>query len=97
MPAKRSKNHGGARPNAGRKKKAVEQGIADLMSESFPMEDRHRVVRALYFKAEEGDSKAAALLFAYTYGKPKESVEHSGEIKSGIPVLNVILSNGKTN
>jgi hypothetical protein len=37
--------------------------------------------------AKTGDAKAAALLFAYRFGKPKEQVEHSGKIDTGITVV----------
>lgn len=74
---------GGKKGRSGRKSKAEEMGLAPLLNEAFPIEDRKAVIENLRRIATGHDDKvavsAANLLLAYTYGKPKESVEHSGK------------------
>ena len=41
----------------------------------------HDILVALYKKAKRGDVRAAELLLERAYGKPKQPIEHSGEIK----------------
>lgn len=71
-------NTGGARPGAGRKPKEVEAGLMELLRKCWTEEDREACVRKMGEKAKGGDREAFALLMAYTYGKPKERVEHTG-------------------
>lgn len=51
------------------------------MEASWPASLRRRVVSALHKSAVGGNVKAAALLFGYTYGTPRQVVEHEGEIE----------------
>ena len=73
-------NNGGKRTNSGRKSKAEELGLADLLDRVWDVKKREEVITALHKKAKLGNEKAAALLLAYAYGKPKDTVEHGGEI-----------------
>lgn len=75
--------HGGARPGAGRKRKADEQALAELMAEAWPREQRIAVLRALATAAVAGDVKAAQLLMEHAYGKPRQAVEldQAGELR----------------
>jgi hypothetical protein len=76
----RAKN-GGARPGAGRKRKADELELQSLLIEAWPLNERRLTLEKLALKAR-GDTKdsieAARLLLAYTYGKPIDRQEVSG-------------------
>lgn len=69
----RGKN-GGKRPGAGRKSKAEEFGLAALLDECWTRAERKEVIRTLYLAAKKGNERAAALLLAYAYGKPHETI-----------------------
>lgn len=74
---------GGARPGAGRKPKFQDLDLQGLLSDTWPREKRHAAFTRLAEKADSdrGDSiEAIKLLLAYSYGKPIERQEHSGEI-----------------
>lgn len=82
----RAKN-GGKRPGAGRKTKAEEMGLAALLNECFSLDERKKLIKALVKAALRSpmiDMDAAKLLLAYTFGKPKETVQHQGEIMATI-------------
>ena len=69
---------GGARPNAGRKPKADEQRIRDLVS---PYRDQTitTVVEIMLSGEKDADRLSAAkLLLAYDFGTPKQFIEQSG-------------------
>lgn len=70
------KGVGGKKGRSGRKSKAEEMGLANLLDRVWTTPDRENVVRSLHSKAVEGNEKAAALLLSYAYGKPTERVEH---------------------
>lgn len=84
----RAKN-GGKRANAGRKSKAEELGLTDLLDRVWGLAEREAVIIALHRKARAGNEKAASLLLAYAYGKPKETLEHGGEIAHTHKVVRV--------
>ena len=73
--------HGGARLNAGRKRKVEELEIHGLLSEAWPMARRRLAIEKLADLAES-DSKSAVeaskTLLAYAYGKPIDRKEISG-------------------
>lgn len=81
-------NHGGRRANSGRKSKAKELGLAEILDRIWTLGDRYEVIQALNEKAKAGNEKAAALLLAYAYGKPTERVEHSNP--DGSPLLSPV-------
>jgi hypothetical protein len=82
---------GGKRPNSGRKSKAEEMGLAALLEQSFGLEERRAVIQNLTTIAKGTDFKAAvsasALLLGYTFGKPTEKHEHSGQDGDAIEVV----------
>ena len=70
-------NHGGVRPGAGRKSKADEERIRDLVS---PYRDQtiQVVVDIMQNAEKDADRLAAAkLLMAYDWGTPKQSIDHT--------------------
>lgn len=71
---------GGRRPGAGRKSKAEELGLRRLLDRCWTGDDRVKCVKALAKKAGGGDMEATKLLFAYAFGKPKESQELKGKL-----------------
>lgn len=74
--------HGGKRPGAGRKPKTEEISLAALLNECFTLEERKKLIKGLVKTALRFpmiDMDAAKLLLAYTFGKPKETVQHQGE------------------
>lgn len=79
----RRKNNGGARPNAGRPRRAQELELHGLMAEAWPIEKRRAAIENMA-EIAQGESKTAVsafqILAAYAYGKPLERREHSGEV-----------------
>lgn len=67
--------HGGNRPGAGRKTKAESAGLDGVLTECWTRAERKACVRRLAEKAALGEMEAIKLLFAYTFGKPKEQVD----------------------
>lgn len=68
-----AKNHGGARPGAGRKRKVEEQALIERLS---PLDDT--AYQALEKALKSGESWAVKLFFDYRYGKPVQRQEISG-------------------
>lgn len=68
----RKPTRGGRRLGAGRKSKAEEVGLNSLLNEAISQAERKAIIRDLVSQAKGGNIKAAALLLAYIYGKPKE-------------------------
>ena len=66
---------GGARPGAGRKPKADEQELVDKLK---PMDAI--ALAALQEGVEKKDYQFLKLFMDYRFGKPKEKVEHSGDM-----------------
>lgn len=84
------RKNGGKRSNAGRKSKAEELGLIALLEECFTLADRKKVLLALVKEAKRApqvNMEAAKLLLAYTYGKPKESVEIDGKLKHEVALI----------
>jgi hypothetical protein len=78
--------NGGRRPGAGRKSKAEEAGLQQLLEEAWLPKERIAVIKQLNIQAKKGNVKAATLLLAYAYGKPKVQIEHSGKDGEAIPI-----------
>lgn len=85
--------HGGVRPGSGRKSKAEELGLAELLNDAWPPDKQRACIRKL---AQDAVSPMAAvrhparlMLFSYAFGKPKErhEVEHAGEIVQIVEVM----------
>ena len=86
---------GGARPNSGRKSKAEEMGLVALLDKCFTQKDRESCIQKLAEDCQSEDfherNESRKLLLAYTFGKPTEKHEHSGE--GGGPItLNVLYA-----
>jgi hypothetical protein len=69
------KKNGGKRSGSGRKSKAEEMGLVSLLDECWTLAQRKECVKKLAQLASVGDMDAIKLLMAYTFGKPKESVD----------------------
>lgn len=93
MPDKR-KNNGGKRPGAGRKPKADEEELLEILEQAWPKKDVIAAIKAIAERAMMGDLAALTLLLAYKYGKPKEKHELSGPDGSP-PVVNLIIETAK--
>lgn len=65
------KSKGGARKGAGRKSKAEELGLSDLMDSVGPTD---AILQSLHKLALKGNVEAMKLWLGYKFGKPKESV-----------------------
>ena len=78
---------GGARPGAGRKPKADEERLRDLLSPYMP-DAIEKVVEIMRNGKQQKDQLAAAkLLIEYQFGKPKQQTDlTSGGEKISIPV-----------
>ncbi len=73
MPDGRIRN-GGARPGAGRKAKAAERELRQLLKKSWPQEDREEAFRQASQRAALGSLDALKFLSAYAFGKPVQRV-----------------------
>lgn len=75
-------NSGGKKGRSGRKSKAEELGLKALLDKCWTKADREECIRSLARTANNSSHDdrmdAIKLLMSYTYGKPKESIEHSG-------------------
>lgn len=67
-------NRGGARPGAGRPRRAEEQDIINLLDKHI---DRDVVVLKLLEKIKQGDGKMITLYMNYVYGKPVQTVNQT--------------------
>lgn len=70
---------GGKKGRSGRPSKAALMGLAALLDKCWTPADREKCISTLAAKANQGDMDAVKLLMAYTFGKPVERKEHSGE------------------
>ena len=66
------KNNGGARPNSGRPKKADEIKKIEMMDSVCPP---YEMWRALYRKAEKGDTKAIQFWLEHRFGKAPNKID----------------------
>lgn len=74
MPGQKG-NRGGQKGRSGRKSRAEELGLTSLLDGCWTQAQREEVVNALYLAAIGGNVPAAALLMAYAYGKPTETIK----------------------
>ena len=70
---------GGKRPGAGRKPNDLRAELPALLDEAIPRADRVAILREQVQAAKNGNTKAAALVLAYLYGKPVDRIESTGE------------------
>ena len=71
-----AKGHGGARPGAGRKPKAVEIELIERIDNLIDKDQAIERLRDLVF---EGNFNAIKLYLEYRFGKPKETVHNINE------------------
>jgi hypothetical protein len=76
-------NSGGKKGRSGRKSKAEELGLAALLDKCWTVADREKCLRALAKTANDPLSSdrmdAVKLLMGYSFGKPTEKKEITGE------------------
>lgn len=80
----------GIKGRSGRKSKAEEAGVAELIDSAVTAEDWRVIFRKLRDKAKRGDILATRLLAEYRFGKPHQSVELTG--RGGGPVEHTVFS-----
>jgi hypothetical protein len=73
-------NRGGARENAGRKRKTDEIALIERLS---PMDDL--ALKLLNDKLEDGDMAALKMFMEYRWSKPKQEVSVDGDLLLSIP------------
>jgi hypothetical protein len=87
------KSNGGKRQGAGRKSKAAELGLAELIDSVWSIQDQKKVFKQLADDCSDIDfhvrHESRKLLFSYKFGKPKESMDvtSNGETVQTILVL----------
>lgn len=91
------KGVGGKKGRSGRKSKAEELGVQEWFDKNLKDADRIQIVNNLVLIAKGDDAKAAvsaaSMLFGYSFGKPKERVEHSNPDGSALlaPVVDALI------
>jgi hypothetical protein len=65
---------------SGRKGKAAEMGLSELLNLAWPVERRLAFFRQLTQMAEGGNLEAGKLLLGYTFGKAPETVNMKGDV-----------------
>jgi hypothetical protein len=76
--------HGGARQGAGRKKKASDLTLKELLDGAWPDSRKEKAIEAQAKLAEQGDTRAFLALMAYTFGRPIEHHEIAGPLAGGV-------------
>lgn len=79
---------GGKRGRSGRKSKAEELGLAQLLDKCWTQAHREECITRLSAMARTGNLDAMKLLLAYAYGKPVERRELTGA--DGAPVKFIV-------
>lgn len=85
----------GNKASPGRKTNYEHQALQELLKQTITPDERIAVFRTLTTNAIAGDVKAATLLLAYLYGKPKENIEVTNSTEGQAPtsvVFNVLPS-----
>lgn len=77
---------GGPRPGSGRKSKAEEAGLNELIDSVWPEEKKRKFFESLVRRAMNGNMFAAKLLLEHRYGKPRQRVELGGANGQPIPI-----------
>jgi len=77
---------GGQKGRSGRKSKAEEMGLQQLLDECWTLDERKECVRKLSVRASKGDLESIKLLLAYTYGKPVDRKEITGPDGGAVPI-----------
>lgn len=64
-----------------RKLPEIDKLLAEVLGELEGDSVARQILEAMVKQAKKGDVRAAELLLERAYGKPKQPIEHSGEIK----------------
>lgn len=81
--------NGGARPGAGRKKKAVVEEQAnrrDVLLEVFSPDEWREIARQVRDQAKGGNLVAVLPYLPYLLGSPRQELNVSGEVKATISI-----------
>jgi hypothetical protein len=78
---------GGYRPGGGRKSKAEELGIANLIEDVIGDAGKKAIVKKLYDMAIKGSFPHHQLLMYYTFGKPTDKIQISGDMDNPLTYL----------
>lgn len=70
-------------------------GLVALLNKCWTLDQREACISKLATLAEEGDKDAIKLLMAYTFGKPRESVDLNHHTEA-LPTLNVVINGHAT-
>lgn len=76
------KNNGGSRKGAGRKPKAEEEKLIELLDKQINKEEAITTLKKLI---KQGDFKALQLYYNYRFGKPKETKDIKLDLESNFP------------
>ena len=66
---------GGARPNGGRKPKAIELKLLERMDNALGENWEESIFKSVKEQADKGSYQHQAFLLAYKYGKPQDKVD----------------------
>lgn len=79
--------HGGKREGAGRKSKAEELELPELIEDVIGIKGKRLLLKKIYIKAKKGSYPHQQLLMAYIYGKPTETkkIEIQNDLIIDIP------------
>jgi hypothetical protein len=75
---------GGRRPGAGRKKKAQDLSLKELLDVAWPDSRKDKAIEAQAKLADRGDTRAFLALMAYRFGRPIEHHEITGPSAGGV-------------
>jgi len=76
MPSSGVKGNSGGKPGrSGRKRKADEIELEQLLDRGWPKKKRLEMIKAWSERAARGDLEAGKILMAYKFGKPKERTD----------------------
>jgi len=65
--------------------------LRELLDKVCGEDEIEKVIAAQIKKAQQGDSRAAELVLSYSYGKPKQQIEHTGKDDGAIEVREWIV------
>lgn len=88
------KNNGGhsTKGKAGRKSKAEELGLPQLMKKAISQKDWEELFKICLEKAKDGSQKHLELLMHYNYGKPSQTIDLNQQGKLEIEVPKIIFT-----
>lgn len=95
------KGKGGKKGASGRKSKAEEFGLQELLNKCWTTADREKCIKALAKAASDPLSSdridAVKLLMGYAYGKPREMVDVTSNGETVLSSVTVVIKRGSDN